>query len=279
MRLFERTVIGIVFFFLTAMPLRAQTAEPKADSGPARSQEQAGSPAAVPAVASLGGASAASGIMEIRKLENEQKYSFELRDTELGDLFRVLAHDYKLNLIVDKDVTGRITASFSSISLEDALDEIAESQGLLMEKKNDVIRIKLNLVTKVFVLKYLEAAHLLEKGASAEGAAAASSGAGAVVSEQQPQQASTIFDLLSTKGKVLLGSLPNSVLVIDYPKNIDRVDNFLKAIDKPMTKQVFRLKYIKASDLMGESKSGSAAAPGASAATTNSTASAGATAP
>ena len=93
--------------------------------------------------------------------EKGQMYSIELRDTDLVDLFRFLAHEYKLNLLVSDTVQGKITATFTNVSLEEALDEIAESQNLLIEKKNNFLRISPNLVTKVIVLRNLEAKTLL----------------------------------------------------------------------------------------------------------------------
>ncbi|MEK7578606.1 MAG: hypothetical protein AAB456_02715, partial [Patescibacteria group bacterium] len=67
----------------------------------------------------------ATAVMQIKRLETaEPLYSFELREVEAGDLFRVLAHNYKLNLLVDKDVEGKITASLTNISLEEALNSI-----------------------------------------------------------------------------------------------------------------------------------------------------------
>lgn len=97
-------------------------------------------------------------VMQIKRLETEEPlYSFELRDVELGDLFRVLAHDYKLNLLVDKDVQGKVTASLTNVSLEEALNSIAESLNLKLEKKGNIIWVSPNFIVRVFKLKYLKA--------------------------------------------------------------------------------------------------------------------------
>ncbi|MFH0790318.1 MAG: hypothetical protein V2A64_01655 [Candidatus Omnitrophota bacterium] len=48
------------------------------------------------------------------------------------------------------------------------------------------------------------------------------------------QEASNnIRTLLSTEGKVLYGNEPNSIVVIDYPENIQRVADFLDVLDTP----------------------------------------------
>lgn len=201
-------------------------------------------------------------VLEIKRLESEKPvYSIELRGVELTDLFRVIAHDYNLNIIVDKDVTGQITASFTNISLEEALEGIADMSNLVLEKKGNIVRISPNLITKIFVLKYLEAKKLLgisttaaasSQPASTTSQAATSQAATAEVST--PRSMSSIYDLLSTKGRVLLGAQPNSIIVIDYPPNVEKIADYIKEVDQKMTSKVFKLKYLKASDIAGDTK-------------------------
>ena len=203
---------------------------------------------------------AAAPLMEIKRLETKEPlYSFELRDADIADLFRVLAQDYKLNLLIDRDVQGKITASLSSVSLEEALGSIADSQNLILEKKGNITRVSPNLITKVFVLNSIEAKQLLEPSASAgeaQGEGASESGAGA------KKETSTIYDLISEKGIVLLGKQPNSIVVIDYPPNVLKIEGYLKAIDQKMGSRVFKLKYLKATDIVGKAAASSASAGG-----------------
>lgn len=211
---------------------------------------------------------AAATVMEIKRLETKEPlYSFELREVDITDLFRVLAHDYKLNLLVDKDVHGKITASLSSVSLEEALGSIAESQNLILEKKGNITRVSLNLITKVFILNSIEAKQLLEPSASAgeaQGEGAAEAGAGGEGAAAK-KETSTIYDLISEKGIVLLGNQPNSIVVIDYPPNVLKIEGYLKAIDQKMGSRVFKLKYLKAAEIVGEAATASASAGGGAA--------------
>jgi type II secretory pathway component HofQ len=184
-------------------------------------------------------------IMEIKPLETEESlYSVELRDVEIKDLLRVLAHNYNLNILVDRDIKGKITASLTNISLEEALERIADMHNLILEKKGNVIIAKPNLVSKVFILKYLNAEELLgafqgkEKKQGEEGEA----GLGA----------STIYDLLSPEGKILLGKQLNSIVVIDYPPNVKKIGGFLKVADQEMATSVFKLKYFSVKELFPE---------------------------
>ncbi|MDD5669743.1 MAG: hypothetical protein PHE58_06945, partial [Candidatus Omnitrophica bacterium] len=47
-----------------------------------------------------------------------------------------------------------------------------------------------------------------------------------------PNQISgSIKGLISSEGRVLFGDEPNSLVVIDYPENLDRVSEYLTSID------------------------------------------------
>lgn len=216
-------------------------------------------------------------VMEIQRLDTKEPlYSFELRDADVGDLFRVLAHDYKLNLLVDKDVSGQVTASLTEVSLEEALQTIAQSQNLKLEKKGNVLWIVPHLITKIFILKYIEAKDIL--ASSSESASAEITTVAAQTTETVPSSSSTstatssgpssLYDLLSEKGKVLLGRQPNSLVVIDYPPSVEKVEAYLKEIDQKMSSRVFKLKYLKASDVVGQ---GSANTTSTSSPTTSTT--------
>jgi len=185
-------------------------------------------------------------IIQIKPLEGQKNiYSFELRDVQIGDLFRVLAHDYKLNLLVDNEIQGQVVnASLSNVTLEEALSAIAESQNLILEKKGNIIKVSPNFITRTFTLRFVEAKKFLESSGELSKAAVTEAAGGSA-------SLGTIYNLLSKKGKVLLGNQPNSIIVIDYPVNISKIEEFLKVIDQSMTIRVFKLKYLKASEIVG----------------------------
>lgn len=153
----------------------------------------------------------------------------ELRNVEIKDFLRVLANKYRLNFVIDKDVKGTITASFSHISREDALKTVLEEQNLIAVKDGDITKIKPNLVTKIFEVKYLEAAQLVFPAG----------------------RRSQFLEFLSQDGKAYLGSIPNSIMVEDYPKNLEKIGAYLQMIDRQKVTKVFRLKYLSAAELSG----------------------------
>ena len=70
-------------------------------------------------------------------------------DAEVKDVLRLLAKEYKLNLIISEDVGGIITVDFEEVLLEDLFHVVLETAGLDYTVRGDVIRIvTLNEVEK-----------------------------------------------------------------------------------------------------------------------------------
>lgn len=230
------------------------TAGPLAESGSVPS-----GPVMVSAVAPgtpAADASKNTAVTKITAVEgSSDTYSFELRDTRVLDLFRILSHDYKLNLLVDNSVSdAKVTASLSNVTLQEALDAISELAGLKMERKGSIFKVYVDIVTEVIALKYIPAKKILERtgsspGSSSPGMPPGMPGTGVAAS---PQSASSIFELLSPQGKILLGSQPNSIIVMDLPAYVARVKQYVSVVDQRMETRVFKLKYLKASDLVGD---------------------------
>jgi type II secretory pathway component GspD/PulD (secretin) len=200
-------------------------------------------------------------LIDVKRLESEDSlYSIELRSANLADFFRLVAHDYDFNILVDKRITGTVTASFTNIPMEDALNNIAEMCGLLLEKKGKIITVKPNLVTKAIVLEHINALAFLSGNAetssatmqttTSSGTTLSSVGAStAPGAKGERGSLGTIYDLMSSLGKVFLGKQRNMIVVIDYPENVKKVEEFVKAVDGRMGTKVFKLKYISSKDI------------------------------
>ncbi len=201
-------------------------------------------------------------ILEIKPLpEGKNLYSIELRNVPLYDLFRVLAHDYHLNIIVDSNIKGTITASFTNVSLDEALNSIAEVSNLALKKKGNIIRVHSNISSRSFKLKYLDATQIVGAvtSSSQESSQSSSSSSQQQSSEEESnynfQVASTILQLLSDKGKVLFGSEPNSIMVIDYSDNIKKVEKYLDVIDREPKQVLIEARFVEV-QLTGENALG-----------------------
>ncbi|MCF7907592.1 MAG: hypothetical protein K9L86_01785 [Candidatus Omnitrophica bacterium] len=196
-----------------------------------------------------------SALIEISRLETKDPlYSIELRNASLDDFFRLLAHDYDVNILVDDRVDGIVTASFTNISLDSALNNIAKMHGLILEKDDDVIMVKPDLIDRTIVFKHIDASSFLA-GEAATSLGSQSTDGASVTSSTSTSEGSglaTVYDLLSDIGQILLGKQRNLIVVTDYPENVEKVENFAKAVDGKMASRVFKLKFISSQRLATE---------------------------
>ncbi|OQX54082.1 MAG: hypothetical protein B5M48_01620 [Candidatus Omnitrophica bacterium 4484_213] len=160
----------ISFFLLRSMQIviaEGDKKEPVKKPSPALSQEQVDKEQEQ--VNKESETTSPTPIIEIKRLDTEEPfYSFELRDAEIKDILRILGHDYNLNILIDEEVKGKVTASLRKISLEEALEKIADMQNLLLEKRGDIIVVKPNLIKKIFKLKYISVKDIFPKLAEKE---------------------------------------------------------------------------------------------------------------
>jgi len=269
----------ILFLFIAAFASYAQEGAPGASIAPAAKDPVA--PAQAPAdnndiKPDEPAASDALGlmVMDIKPSEkNASRYSIELRNTPLLDLFRLMARDYSLNIVVDDKVSGTITASLSDIGLEEALQTIVDMKNLKMEKKGRVIIIRPNLIARNFALHHLRLGSIVSvettsnvtsssQGSSGPSAAAPVAGqpAGSSASAENKETSATssmtnekiVFQkLLSSDGYVIPDVQGNSFMVVDYPENVEKVADFIKMADREKEKRIIKLQYVSANDLMG----------------------------
>lgn len=196
-------------------------------------------------ITSEAGQSVPEDILHIEKVSQDKDlYSIELRDVEIKDFLRILAFRYKLNILMDKDVSGRVTASFNSIGLEEALTAVLKINGYVFKKEGSIIKVSGAMVTEIIRLGYMQVETLLGMTTSAtstesttdtsssSGTAATTDTASATSgTASTTSTTSTIYDLLSAQGKILPGQEPNTIMVIDYPDNIEKIKEYVKMVD------------------------------------------------
>ena len=69
----------------------------------------------------------------------QERCSMRFVDAEVKDVLRLLAKEYKLNLIISENVSGVITVDFDQVLLEDIFFSVLKTAGLGYALKGDVI--------------------------------------------------------------------------------------------------------------------------------------------
>ncbi len=165
----------------------------------------------------------------------EQRISLDLRGIEVTDALKYLAERGGLNIVVSKNVAGRVTLLLSDVPIKDFFDIILRSNDLAYDEKEGVYYIMAEAEyrtlygkrfsdmrkVKVFRLEYAI-----------------------------PEKAFNLIDMLKSDiGRVLIDEDSGTVVIMDTPANIREVERALNTLEQRSCIRVFDLKYAKAKEI------------------------------
>ena len=151
--------------------------------------------------------------------------TFDFRDLDLQDFFRLIGDISGLNVVLDPAVNGTVTLLLRAVPWDQALDVVLRNNNLGYELEGNILRVatrdtlqaeedaarlfreaqELNapLMTQTFILSY-------------------------TLSETV---AATIQDLLSPRGTIITDARRNAVIVTDIPSQFGRVESLVAFLD------------------------------------------------
>ncbi|MFH0772565.1 MAG: secretin N-terminal domain-containing protein [Candidatus Omnitrophota bacterium] len=148
--------------------------------------------------------------------------SLDYKDADINSVLRSLAWSYNLNLVTGADVKGKVTINLKNVPLNDALEAVLKASGYAHIRKGNIIYISsgadegIELSSEPVFLKYLKAAeaqNLLRK-------------------------------VISPKGDIKVDEVSNMLIVTDFPANIERLKNLVKAVDLPPQQVLIEVKIL-----------------------------------
>lgn len=148
-------------------------------------------------------------VVRVTAGDDPERVTLEATDADLTDLIRMIAGHANLNLIVDPDVSGRVTVSLRNVLLDDALRLILQSNGCLLQKEHGILR----------VLRSQQLADAMQTRHYQLNALSIND-----VQQQLPQ-------FLSSNGKMIIHPQHNSFVVVDRPEVLAAIDEFVAAAD------------------------------------------------
>jgi MSHA type pilus biogenesis protein MshL len=86
----------------------------------------------------------------------ERLYSFSARDADIQDVLLTFSKESDLNLVIDPDLSGKVTVDLKRVTLKEALDTILSPLGWTYRMEERFVRIfKLQMETRLFTLNYI----------------------------------------------------------------------------------------------------------------------------
>jgi MSHA biogenesis protein MshL len=181
-------------------------------------------------------------------------FSFSLRDADVKDILRAIAKQTNYNVVTEPDVRGITTVDLKNVTLEKALEYILEPLGFAYKIEGRTIYAsKPKVETKIYTINYLA---LKKIGTSTiewkSGGTSSTSGTGGTTSSEAKTlevKSETDSDLwkslednlkaiLSADGKLVINKQTFTIMIMDYPKYLQRVSMFLKSLEATLHRQI-----------------------------------------
>lgn len=227
---------------------------------------------------------------ELPPSKDRGKFSLSVRDADLWDVFLLLSKDSGINIIADKDVTGKVSIDFTDLELDSALYAITRPLGYTFRMDKGFIRVTRPILeTKTFRVNYITGKRTststmnaaistgnssggssgggtninISSGAPSTSGASSSSGQGSVnvttsgTSDfwKEVRRGLDVLVFGDTKGggesegsfsrgddktgkKLVISEIAGIVLVTDYSDSMEKIEDFLKDVERAARKQV-----------------------------------------
>lgn len=199
----------------------------------------------------------------------EQLYSFFARDFPIDQVLALFARAYKLNIVVDRDVTGAINVEFHDLPFDQAMEAMLGSLGYHWERDGGLVRVR-STATRTFTVDYIRVVRQGEaqatsssttssvggsasagaSGGSTSGGAGNSGGSGSEQgggSVSVSQQSSVPFwdeletqlrSMISPNARLVLNRTAGTIMVTDQMRRVREVGRYLGDINEAVQRQV-----------------------------------------
>jgi MSHA biogenesis protein MshL len=231
-----RTFIAAAAALLQVMPVTrlagpASAQAPAVGQGaPAAAGQQPVSPAAVPVMQIDPGAAAAT-------LDSARRLSLTFAEPRpIQEVLRLLIAGTPFSLAIDPDVTGSFRGELKQLTLRDSLTTLLSPLGYEFETRGTVLRITRDRVeTRAFDVNLLAVQRGLSRRIGTPDAA--------VTTTLPAEDVFAGLDagvraLLSEKGSAHVDRRAGLVQVTDYPERLDRVAQYLEAVQVRSSREV-----------------------------------------
>lgn len=182
-------------------------------------------------------------MIEERK-KSEKLLSFSLRDADIRETLLSLSKTIGSNIILDPDVSGKVTAEVKRVTPEQALEVLLATLGLQYKIEDNYIRIsKPRMETRVFTLNYIGTQRTGTSSFSTSiGVGGGGAGGGTITSTDSADLWGDIEkglkDLVSEGGKITINRLSGVIVASDFPANLNRIAAFLEQVEGSVQRQV-----------------------------------------
>lgn len=161
--------------------------------------------------------------------------TLDVKRMDIIDVLKILADEGGFNFSINGNVTGRVTLFLKDVNVFDALDVALVAANLAYHKQSDIIYI---MTDRDYMLKYGEQYDDRRQVRIFTLKQTQASKAGALLSQ-----------VVSSMGKVIVNESTGTVVVVDIPEQIAKMQEIVEQVDRPLETKVFSLDYTPVKEL------------------------------
>lgn len=170
--------------------------------------------------------------------DNPERFSMQFQDAEITEVLAMLGELAGINILVGKDVTGKVpAANLQDVTIEQALEAILRSLGYVFERDGEFVfvmtaqeaqarkNLTRKLITKVYRPHYISVADLEALIIPLQTPEVGK------IAKTTPSQVGIASSAESAGGDQL--SQSDAIVVLDYPEVIAEIDQIVAEMDVP----------------------------------------------
>ena len=167
--------------------------------------------------------------------------TFDFRDLDLQDFFRLIGDISGLNVVLDPAVNGTVTLLLRAVPWDQALDVVLRNNNLGYELEGNVLRV----ATRATLQAEEDAARQLREAQELNAQLMTET---FILSYTQSATVSSIIqDLLSPRGTIITDARRNALIVTDIPSQFGRVESLVSFLDTPAQQVEIEARLLSAS--------------------------------
>lgn len=169
------------------------------------------------------------------------KISLDLRNIDAVDALKFLAMKTGMNIVVTKNVSGRVSLSVSDVNIRDVFDIMLRLNSLAYDTKGDIYNVMTEAEYKALYGKKFSDTRQVKVFR---------------LTYAIPEQAFNLLDAVKSEiGRLLVDAESGTVMMMDTPEKLEESQGILEKLEQKNNVKIFSLKYAKARDIEEQLKS------------------------
>jgi type II secretory pathway component GspD/PulD (secretin) len=165
-------------------------------------------------------------------IQNPNKVSLDIKGMDITDVLKMLATRSGYNIVIGKNVTGRVTLFLKDVDVQDAFDIILLANELAYDQKGKIINV---MTQRDYELIYGERFQDKKQARVIQ-----------LLYAKAADLSRALNQLKTNIGRIVVDEGSNTLVLIDSPAVIKAMEDFIKKTDLPLQTKIYSLNYAAA---------------------------------